>query len=189
MLGEHRLLCGDSTMIDDVEKLMDGAKADISFTSPPYNAGKSELLSGNTHTGDNKYNSYIDNQKSENYLDLLVSFTQNALMNCEYLICNIQSLAGNKMALIDYINHFKNKFIDVAIWDKGYGAPAMAQNVMNSAWEYLLFISSKDNPSRAIPNANFRGTVPNIFRGNPQRNNEFSKIHGHNPHSLRKNKP
>ena len=177
MLGEHRLLCGDSTMIDDVEKLMDGAKADISFTSPPYNAGKSELLSGNTHTGDNKYNSYIDNQKSENYLDLLVSFTQNALMNCEYLICNIQSLAGNKMALIDYINHFKNKFIDVAIWDKGHGAPAMAQNVMNSAWEYLLFISSKDNPSRAIPNANFRGTVPNIFRGNPQRNNEFSKIH------------
>ena len=177
ILGEHRLLCGDSTMIDDVEKLMDGEKADISFTSPPYNAGKSELLSGNTHTGDNKYNSYNDNQTSENYVDLLVSFTKNALLNSEYLICNIQSLAGNKMALIDYMNHFKNNFIDVAIWDKGHGAPAMAENVMNSAWEYLLFISSKEKPSRAIPKANFRGTVSNIFRGNPQRNNEFSKIH------------
>jgi len=175
--GVHRVMCGDSTSIDDVEKLMDCDKADISFTSPPYNAGKSELLSGNTHTGDNKYNSYNDNQTSENYLDLLVSFTEYALLNSEYLICNIQSLAGNKIALIDYINHFKNNIIDVAIWDKGHAAPAMAVNVMNSVWEYLIFISSKDQPSRAIPNANFRGTVPNIFRRNPQRNNEFSKIH------------
>lgn len=35
-LGEHRLLCGDATIIDDVEKLMDGQKADMVFTDPPY---------------------------------------------------------------------------------------------------------------------------------------------------------
>ena len=34
--GKHRVLCGDSTMIDDVEKLMDGKKADMVFTDPPY---------------------------------------------------------------------------------------------------------------------------------------------------------
>ena len=35
-LGSHRLMCGDSTSIDLVEKLMDGHKADMVFTDPPY---------------------------------------------------------------------------------------------------------------------------------------------------------
>lgn len=36
ILGNHRVMCGDSTSIDNVDKLMDGKKADMVFTDPPY---------------------------------------------------------------------------------------------------------------------------------------------------------
>ncbi len=37
VLGNHRLLCGDSTVLANVEKVLDGALADMVFTDPPYN--------------------------------------------------------------------------------------------------------------------------------------------------------
>jgi DNA modification methylase len=43
ILGNHRLLCGDSTNIQHVERLMDGQKADMVFTDPPYNIGYQDM--------------------------------------------------------------------------------------------------------------------------------------------------
>ena len=37
LLGKHRLMCGDSTSLDEVERLMAGAKAELLLTDPPYN--------------------------------------------------------------------------------------------------------------------------------------------------------
>lgn len=55
-LGRHRLMCGDSTSITDVEKLMAGEKADMVMTDPPYgiNADKMTMGTGerNFHRGE-----------------------------------------------------------------------------------------------------------------------------------------
>ena len=177
ILGRHRLMCGDSTSVDAVEKLIDGTEIDFLFTSPPYNAGDSEKLSGNTHTTDNKYATYQDNKTQDDYLTFLRSFTNAWMWVSKCLAINIQQLAGNKIAFLEYLHSYKNNLIDIAIWDKKHGAPQIAKNVMSNRFEYIIFLSQCENPSRAIPTANFQGTVQNVYDGSPNRNNEFSNVH------------
>lgn len=46
-LGNHRLMCGDSTSIEDVERLMAGEKASMGFTDPPWNVNYGAVKDGN----------------------------------------------------------------------------------------------------------------------------------------------
>ena len=157
-LGRHRLMCGDSTKIEDVEKLMNGQKADITFHSPPYNVGHNL-----GYENDNKYETYKDDNPA--YTELLTTTTTNALNVSEYVFVNLQFLANNKRQLIDYLYFFRDFFVDIAYWKKLQVAPAMAKNVMNSQVE-CIFIFNRENHSRAINTGNFHGDVSNIIETN-----------------------
>lgn len=74
-LGRHRLMCGDSTKIEDVEKLMGGGKADMVFTDPPYNVD---------YTGKTKDALKIDNDKF-NAVDFL-EFLEKAFNNMSTVV-------------------------------------------------------------------------------------------------------
>lgn len=64
ILGNHRVMCGDSTSIDAVESLMDGNKVDLLFTDPPYNvafngrSGKHDVIK-NDNLSDADFESFI----------------------------------------------------------------------------------------------------------------------------------
>ena len=79
-LGNHRLMCGDSTSEEDVAKLMNGIKADMVFTDPPYGVD----IKG-------KYTGTIlnDNLKDEDLENFLKKVNTNIRNNCDgsYYIC------------------------------------------------------------------------------------------------------
>lgn len=168
-LGSHRLMCGDSTDPQAMSDLMGGQKADITFTSPPYNAGRTP--NGN----EQKYLNDSDDKSADDFRELLNKFTNNCLNFSDYVFSNIQSLSGNKVALIEHLYDLKEKFADTIIWDKKTAEPAMARRVLNSRFEYIHIFSNE--AKRTVGKRDFRGTIANIFELNSRQGKEYAKIH------------
>jgi len=172
-LGNHRLMCGDSTNPGSVALLMNGEKADIAFTSPPYNAATTPTeLKMNKKS---KYNGKDDNKTEAEYTEFLSKYLKNTLQFSQYSFMNIQSLSNNKKSLIECLYDFRDEFCDTIIWDKQRSQPAMANNVLNSEFEYIHIFGG--NNTRAIGTIPFRGTLSNILHVSAQAKNEYADTH------------
>jgi DNA modification methylase len=81
ILGNHRLMCGDSTSIDAVDKLLDGQRPDMVFTDPPYNID---------YQGIKDKREKIKNDKMEDAA--FKDFLTQSLYSCEtmYVCCSWQ---------------------------------------------------------------------------------------------------
>lgn len=136
-LGDHLLLCGDSTKANDVKKLMGGGVASLVFTSPPYNmAGK-------------MYREYKDDLKSEEYISFNLRVVENLKIFFKGFLCwNISYNKNARWEFIEILHRLtKNSglsFLELIVWDKGHAMPIVSKDALTRNYEDIFVMADDE---------------------------------------------
>ena len=83
-LGNHRVMCGDSTMLDHIDKLTEKQKPDMIFTDPPYNVA----FNGRSGKFDVIKNDNLEESRFNNFIDTILNNLNILNINTYYICCN-----------------------------------------------------------------------------------------------------
>ena len=149
-IGEHRLLCGDSTCSDTVAKLMNGEKADMVFTDPPY--GMNYQLG----TTKNKIKKIIGDENSFDIKDVW-----STIFNIPIIyICTRFDV------YVEWQNKIDKKVNNIIIWKKSNMGAGDLKNY-GFQHEFIMYWGSKTDGKRDT-NIWEQGNTPKIeYQGHP----------------------
>jgi len=150
LLGEHRVLCGDATISTDVEKLMGGEKADICFTSPPYNSGNADFT---YDYKSKKAGGFYAKDKDDKTEDEYISFCHSVLLCIYAVIKERHSIFWNVMynansrdtygkVIFSENNPFKLR--ETIVWNKIGGFPVAGDNILSRNSEFIFLMSNSE---------------------------------------------
>jgi DNA modification methylase len=125
-IGEHRLLCGDSTDSDQVAKLMNGEKADMVFTDPPYGYKYESNYQ-------RKHKELLNDDKILNFLPNVFLFSKENI--AIFIFCGWQTIT-------EWINEINNNSFDlknVIIWKKNNWSMGDLKGAYAGQYEVILF--------------------------------------------------
>jgi len=134
-LGAHRVLVGDATKREDVERLMGGRKGRLLFTSPPYNMNAG------------MYENYEDNLKSEEYINFNIN-TINVWKDYlfGFLFWNISYNKKTRWEFIEILYRIIKetgfKFLELVVWNKKHALPITSKEMMTRLYEDILVVGN-----------------------------------------------
>jgi len=146
---------------------------DYSLTSPPYNVG------GNRLNGKGqKYESIDDKMSDDDYLKNQIQVINELLrVTKNHVFYNIQLLSANKTSVLKMMGYLNEKIKEVFIWNKKHGTPQMEAGVFNSAYEFIIILSTQKPNKRKFYDCDFQGTQNNVFTIKNKHSNPFAKQH------------
>lgn len=170
-IGEHRLLCGDSTCSDTVSKLMNGYKADISFTSPPYNVG------GSVDNKKGLKKMYINSEDNlDNYTDFLQKSLDISFLFSKYSFYNLQLLSNNMLDILNWIGKNTQFVKDILIWNKKNCPPNIVKGAFNTKFEFIFCFDLNHDGGRNFP-CSWQGKYANVIDLESNLNNQETDLH------------
>lgn len=162
-LGEHRLMCGDSTDAASVALLMDGQKADMVFTDPPYGVSigdKNKALNSVQKAGCCTENIANDNISVNDLYPILVKAMINCRENCKDCACYyITSPQGGELGLM-MMMMMKDAGLPVRhmlIWEKNCATFSLGKLDYDYQHEPIFYTWTKSHKN--YRNGEFRTTI------------------------------